>query len=187
MCIDNNLSRVANSESGWTDDEVGFKWFKECFVPQAQAHNKSAKPIVLIYDGHKSHTRLDWIEHGQANGVILYCLPPHTTHRLQPLDVGCFGPLQVAWFNRCDDILATTGEPMELRDVVKEYMAARASAFKGSTILAAWRKSGICPLNPDIFTDADYAPSITTSTQIQLLKSFPRRLPHAPDASSNDP
>ncbi|KAJ3981947.1 hypothetical protein F5890DRAFT_1476563 [Lentinula detonsa] len=75
---------------------------------------------------------------------------------------------------------------MELRDVVKEYMAARASAFKGSTILAAWQKSGICPLNPGIFTEADYAPSVTSSTQIQLPKSFPRRLPRAPDAPSDD-
>ncbi|KAE9407228.1 hypothetical protein BT96DRAFT_954537 [Gymnopus androsaceus JB14] len=66
--IDNILSRVATSENGWTDDEVGFEWFKECFVPQAKMQNKSGKPI------------LDWIEHGQANGIILYCLPPHTTH-----------------------------------------------------------------------------------------------------------
>ncbi|KAE9391677.1 hypothetical protein BT96DRAFT_736586, partial [Gymnopus androsaceus JB14] len=39
---------VATSENGWTDDEVGFKWFKETFVPQAKARNDSGKPIVLI-------------------------------------------------------------------------------------------------------------------------------------------
>ncbi|KIK05056.1 hypothetical protein K443DRAFT_62507, partial [Laccaria amethystina LaAM-08-1] len=26
---------VATSDNGWTDDEVGFEWFKEVFVPQA--------------------------------------------------------------------------------------------------------------------------------------------------------
>ncbi|KAJ3738009.1 hypothetical protein EV360DRAFT_90954, partial [Lentinula raphanica] len=50
----------------------------------------------------------------------------------------------------------------------------------------AWKKSGIWPLNPGIFTEADYAPSRTSSTKAQLPKSFPRRLPRAPDASSDD-
>ena len=139
-----------------------------------------------MYDGHKSHVGLNWVELAEKNNIILLCLPPHTTHRLQPLDVGCFGPLQTAWFNRCDAILAETGKPMELRDVVKEYWTARNIAFKEDTILQAWRKSGIRPLNPNIFTEADFAPSIASSTQVQLPRSFPRRLPRAPDASSDD-
>ncbi|KAF8805525.1 CENP-B protein, partial [Phlegmacium glaucopus] len=100
-------------------------------------------------DGHGSHTTLNWITLAQANNIILYCLPPHTTHRLQPLDVGCFGPLQTAWFNRCDDILDETGEPMEMKDVVREYFVARRKAFKSENIFQAWKKSGLHPLNPD--------------------------------------
>ncbi|KAF8816005.1 DDE-domain-containing protein [Phlegmacium glaucopus] len=130
---------IGTSENGWMDDKIGFEWFKEVFVAQATEHNchtteqKQAKekqklklpPILLINDGHGSHTTLDWITLAQANNIILYCLPPHTTHWLQPLDVGCFGPLQTAWFNRCDDILDETGEPMEMKDVVGAYFVAR--------------------------------------------------------------
>ena len=72
-------------------------------------------PVVLTRAGLKtrgvhygSHTTLDWITLAHANNIILYCLPPHTTHQLQPLDVGCFGPIQIAWFNRCDEILDET-------------------------------------------------------------------------------
>ncbi|KAF9067509.1 hypothetical protein BDP27DRAFT_1422803 [Rhodocollybia butyracea] len=75
---------------------------------------------------------------------------------------------------------------MELRDIVHEYWEARKTAFTERTILASWRKSGICPLNPSIFTDADFAPSIISSTKNQLPASFPRRLPRAPNASSDD-
>ena len=75
-------------------------------------------PILLIYNGHGSHTTLSWIDHARTNNMILYCLPPHTTHRLQPLNVGCFGPLQIAWFNQCDEILDETGEGMAMKDVV---------------------------------------------------------------------
>lgn len=107
------------------DDEVGFQWFKQSFIPQATTRNKSRKPILLIYNGHQSHTRLEWIDLVCMNNIHLYCLPPHTTHCLQPLDIGCSRPLQRAWFNHCDEILAVTGSPMELKDAVEEYMVAQ--------------------------------------------------------------
>ncbi|KAJ3834790.1 hypothetical protein F5878DRAFT_341616, partial [Lentinula raphanica] len=44
----------------------------------------------------------------------------------------------------------------------------------------------INPLDPEIFTEADYAPSIPTSTETHLPKSFPRRLHRAPDVGSDD-
>ena len=232
--------RVATSENGWTDDEVGFEWFKEVFVPQAVERNQVATekeradsemaiarekdqekentaensdvgqgesgegsgeavdesseelealkltPILLIYDGHGSHTTLDWITLARSKNIILYCLPPHTTHRLQPLDVGCFGPLQIAWFNRCDEILDETGEGMEMKEVVTEYFVARRKAFKSENILKAWKNSGLRPLNPNLFTAADFAPSHSSSTQCHAPSSFPSKMPHVPDASSDD-
>ncbi|KIK54576.1 hypothetical protein GYMLUDRAFT_176828, partial [Collybiopsis luxurians FD-317 M1] len=98
----------------------------------------TGKPILLIFDGHDSHIGEDWIDLALANNIILFCLPLHTTHCLQVLDVNCFRPLQTAWFNQCDTVLAETGEPMELQFVVKEYWEARKVAFKETTILAAW-------------------------------------------------
>jgi hypothetical protein len=45
-------------------------------------------PAVLVFDGHCSHTRnLDVIDMARENHVSLVCLPPHSTHRMQPLDV----------------------------------------------------------------------------------------------------
>jgi hypothetical protein len=143
-------------------------------------------PILLIYDGHGSHTTLDWVTLARSNSIILFCLPPHTTHRLQPLDVGCFGPLQIAWFNRCDEILDETGEGMEMKDVVKEYFAARKKAFKNENILKAWKNSGLRPLNPNLFTASDFEPSHSSSTHCHAPSSFPSKMPHVPDASSDD-
>ncbi|KAF8817131.1 hypothetical protein BYT27DRAFT_7229086 [Phlegmacium glaucopus] len=39
-------------------------------------------PIMLIYDGHGSHTTLEWVNLARENTIILFCLPPHTTHCL---------------------------------------------------------------------------------------------------------
>uniref|UniRef100_A0A1X7SWI6 DDE-1 domain-containing protein n=1 Tax=Amphimedon queenslandica TaxID=400682 RepID=A0A1X7SWI6_AMPQE len=37
--------------------------------------------------------------------IIFFCLPPHTTHRTQPLDKGCFSPLKAYWKEECPDYL----------------------------------------------------------------------------------
>ncbi|KIJ08364.1 hypothetical protein PAXINDRAFT_18494 [Paxillus involutus ATCC 200175] len=66
-----------------------------------------------------------------------------------------------------------SGEGISWKNLIKEYMAARAESFKEETILKAWRKSGINPLNPDIFTKEDYAPSYSTSTNLHLPEMFP--------------
>ena len=73
----------AKSGSGWTDSELFISWFDKIFlkfaVPQRQ--------LLLLSDGHQSHVTLDIIDLCQENNIILFCLPPHTTHALQPLDV----------------------------------------------------------------------------------------------------
>ncbi|KAH7917211.1 hypothetical protein BV22DRAFT_998363, partial [Leucogyrophana mollusca] len=56
-------------------------------------------------------------------------------------------------------------------------MKARDCDFKETTILQAWRKCGIWPLNPNIFTEEDYALSYKTSTTAHVPASFPKELP----------
>ncbi len=161
------------SPNGWTDDFLGTDWFKLSFLPQSTARNTSGKPILLVYDGHGSHETTPIIRMALERNTILLCLPPHTTHKLQPLDVGVFGPAQRLWTERCDDIVIELQTEMRKEDFVKEYMAVREKSFKESTIRSAWRASGAWPINPDVFTDQDYAPSIPFSTKAQ---DFPSEL-----------
>ncbi|KIY50023.1 hypothetical protein FISHEDRAFT_8527, partial [Fistulina hepatica ATCC 64428] len=136
-------------------------------------------PIVLETDGHGSHETSLLVELAVANNVILYMLPPHTTHRLQPCDVEAFGPLKREWQYQCDKVYEETHEVLKSRDVVQQYLIARRHVFKPGTIKQAWNKSGIDVMgthprtNPSIFTAADFAPSISSSTQLHLPSSFP--------------
>ena len=164
---------LATSENGWTSNFLCHEWYKIVFIPHATANNKSGKPILLIYDGHGSHLTGDMMNLAVVNNIHLFALPPHTTHRLQPLDVGIFNLVQRAWQKQCVDYAGRTGEGMQRHHVIREYMTARASAVNQSNILNAWRKTGIHPLNPDIFTTVDYAPSNPTSVSSVLPESFP--------------
>ncbi|KAJ4437521.1 hypothetical protein ANN_17666 [Periplaneta americana] len=51
--------------------------------------------VLLVLDGHSSHKNLVVLEYAKTNGVIMVCLPPHCTHRMQPLDVAFFGPFKI--------------------------------------------------------------------------------------------
>jgi len=48
--------------------------------------------VILLLDGYSSHSELGTIELAIEKDVI-FCLPPHTTHRSQPLDSCVFGPV----------------------------------------------------------------------------------------------
>jgi hypothetical protein len=88
---------IALSENGWTDNELGLQWLKQCFEPQTRSLHGSSKYRLLIFDGHASHIATQAIQFCIASNIILLCLPPHATHLLQPLDVGVFLPLATAY------------------------------------------------------------------------------------------
>ena len=45
---------------------------------------------LLLVDGHSSHVNMEFIDWADRHRIIIMILPPYTTHRLQPLDVGMF-------------------------------------------------------------------------------------------------
>ena len=88
----------AKSLNGYMDEELFFSWFK-FFVAKTQHLDKR----LLIIDGHGSHISLNVIDTARENNM-LYCLPPHTTHILQPLDVSLYKPLK-NHFSRITDFI----------------------------------------------------------------------------------
>ncbi|XP_072375635.1 uncharacterized protein [Diabrotica undecimpunctata] len=78
------------NESGYMTGELFLKWM-EHFIKHVRPNTKHK--ALLILDGHVSHKNLEALELAKNNSVVLFCLPSHCTHRLQPLDVCFFGPL----------------------------------------------------------------------------------------------
>ena len=58
-------------------------------------------PVLLIQDGHSSHISIEVIELACDNEVYILCLPAHTTHILQPLDVGVFKSFKANFSKSC--------------------------------------------------------------------------------------
>ncbi|XP_039284921.1 uncharacterized protein LOC120351467 [Nilaparvata lugens] len=52
-------------------------------------------PVLLIPDGHNTHTKnIDVMNLAWDNFIPIMSLPPHTSHKLQPLDKSFMGPLK---------------------------------------------------------------------------------------------
>ena len=92
-------SRYAVSDNGWIDQEHFLYWLSELFLVNAVA----ARPLLLLLDGHSIHFEPITISLAESSEIILFCLPPHTTHECQPLDCSLFGPLKSQWQQVCHD------------------------------------------------------------------------------------
>ena len=94
-------TQFACSDSGWVTHDLYLQWFK-FFI----ASIPPARPVLLIEDGHASHISVEVIELARRNNIHLLCLPSHTTHLLQPLDVGVFKSLKSNYSKECQRYLA---------------------------------------------------------------------------------
>ena len=59
------------------------------------------RPVLLLYDGHASHISLELIDYAILHEVIVVCLPAHSSHLLQPLDVAVFKSFKVFFSSAC--------------------------------------------------------------------------------------
>jgi hypothetical protein len=59
----------------------------------------------LILDGHKSHHLDEFEEYYKEHNIVMLCMPAHSSHLLQPLDVGCFSPLKRAYGRQIEDMM----------------------------------------------------------------------------------
>jgi hypothetical protein len=95
--------RIATTDNGWTTNAVGRDWIKH--FDYYTAPRTKCKYRLLILDGNESHHSTEFELHCKQNNIIILCMPPHSSHLLQPLDVGCFGPLKQAYGRQVEDLM----------------------------------------------------------------------------------
>ncbi|CAB3228469.1 unnamed protein product [Arctia plantaginis] len=82
------------------------------------------QPILLILDNHASHMSLQIFEHCKQNNIHMLSLPPHTSHRMQPLDVTFLGLFKVAYKREFDlflkSRLAEKITPYDVDNAIKQ-------------------------------------------------------------------
>ena len=150
----------ASTESGYVDSQIFQQWIDDVFLAQVKFLEK---PVMLILDGHGSHIKRKVGLHLVAAGVILFVLPPHTTHLLQPLDVALFkyvkGQLdKVANKIRLATMAIGIGAlQLNKSNFHKIYKAVHES-IAPATVINGFRKCGIHPFDPTAIKEDQLVP-----------------------------
>lgn len=160
--------------SGWMTEKTFVNFAKHfvSFVRCSQEH-----PCILLLDNHDSHLSAEVLDYFKDNGVTLLSFPPHCSHKLQPLDRSVYGPLKKHINTACDAWICTHKRPMKIYDIPSILATATPLALTPNNIMAGFRVSGIFPLNPDIFTDADFMPAYFTDRPAPVQTSLVPAVP----------
>ena len=84
--------------------------------------------------------------------ILLLILPPHSTHRLQPLNVSLFAPLARYYTNGLNTLMMSSlgMVSMSKRAFWSVFWPAWQEAFSKKNIASGFKKTGIWPYNPDL-------------------------------------
>lgn len=138
----------AHSENGYNDSKISLEWLTRVFDPQTK-ERADGKPRVLVCDGFGTHETLEILEFCLANNIILCRLPSHTSHKLQPCDVGPFAPLKAAYRDQVERLNRGGVDIVGKEHFTYLYSPARDRAMTQRNIRAGWSATGLFPFNPD--------------------------------------
>ena len=156
---------IGVSENGYMTDMIAFQWIQS-FYRHTKRYRKG-QYTLLICDGYGSHLTHEFVEFCEKTNIITFFLPPHTSHFLQPLDVGVFHAYK-HWHSEAvaDATYSGCGKFTKV-EFLHALGAIRKKTFKQRTIQHGFQKTGIVPFNPSIVLDQmpqpDYPSSSSTS------------------------
>jgi hypothetical protein len=143
-------ARYNTSASGWFDGCIFTDWFITCALPVLK---KLPGKKILLGDNLSSHISDEFIDLCGQNQIEFVCLPPNSTDKLQPLDVGYFAPMKAIWrkvlldFKEKNPTEATIPKsefPRLFKNTVENEQ------LDGKRLLPpAFRKCGLHPLDPE--------------------------------------
>ncbi|CAH2008741.1 unnamed protein product [Acanthoscelides obtectus] len=147
----------ASSKNGWINSELFVEWSKHIEKNVNPTENDT---VLLVLDNHSSHISIEAYLFCRIKFIHMVSFPPHTSDHLQPLDLTFFGPLNNQLSIEYDLQFTNTGhERISEYDLAELLNRAFSKVATMKKAISGFRIAGIYPLNPDKFTEEDFAPA----------------------------
>jgi hypothetical protein len=159
---------IAVSENGWTNNDLGVAWLKH-FIKHTTDRRVGARQL-LILDGHGSHISNEFQDLCKENNIYALCMPAHSSHLLQPLDVGCFSPLKRAYGDQINSLIRNHICHITKLEFLPAFRAAYDQAITEKNICSSFRGAGLVPHDPEV---------VISRLDIKLRTPSPVALPEA--------
>ena len=144
--VPNNIA-AKKTDSGWMNSLLFYEFITSDFNNYLE-ENKIQKPVLLFIDGASSHLTMQLSIKAEELQILLYILPPNTSHILQPADVGAFKPLKTYWRQAIHDFQSKNPSVNVHRRDVAVILAGVLQKITKETIINGFKACGIYPLNP---------------------------------------
>jgi len=138
---------IATSDNGWTTNQLGLQWIRH--FDKVTKSRASGSHRLLILDGHESHCSVPFELYCKENKIITLCMPPHSSHILQPLDVGCFGPLKKAYGRQIENKMIAGTSHISKEDFFPAFFAAFKQSMTVKNIQGGFKGAGVMPHDPE--------------------------------------
>ena len=167
----------------YIDEELFMEWFRNIIVPETQ----NLRPTILLMGGHGPHGAnvtnlcLELSTLAKAESIHIILLPPHTTNVLQPLDLCVFRPLKVNLSKPTNGLklLSITGnyQSLDKTNFTAIFNEALNNTMYLATIKNGFRKTGICPYNPEAINKTRLMPTLPSQSSVhsQSVEITPRQ------------
>jgi hypothetical protein len=91
-------------------------------------------------------------------------MPPHSSHLLQPLDVGCFGPLKKAYGREIEHLIRSSITHISKAEFFPAFYAAFQATMIEKNIKGGFKGAGLVPFDPE---------SVVSKLDVQLRTPTP--------------
>jgi hypothetical protein len=137
--------KLSVSENGWTNNALGLEWLKH-FNEHTRARQKGSYRL-LILDGHESHLNQEFKDFCLVHKILTLCMPAHSSHILQPLDVVCFSPLKLKYSQRVRGLANKRVYHINKEGFLPAFRDAFFDVFTYENCKKAFQASGLVPVN----------------------------------------
>ena len=133
-----------------------------------------------MLDGHGSHGNLEFDQFCLDRKIIVICMPAHSSHLLQPLNIGCFSALKQAYGRSVKQLISRGVNHINKHEFLPLYRQARQTALHQNNIQAGFAATGLVPYSPNRVLSQLHAEYQTPSPQHrpQSNASWAAKTPH---------
>ena len=134
---------ITVSPTGWINNNLALAWLKH-FDAHTKASSAGAYRLLII-DGHESHCSVEFQDYCKENKIIALCMPPHSSHLLQPLDVVCYSLLKRHYGDEISLLARSRIHHINKETFLPAFKAAYKKTFTSANVCAGFRGAGLVP------------------------------------------
>ncbi|XP_018358953.1 PREDICTED: uncharacterized protein LOC108758464 [Trachymyrmex cornetzi] len=157
-------TEIFMTEKGWVTEEAFKAWLSHF------NRFRTKGKVILILDGHLSHTNLTVVDLCEESDIELILIPPHTSHAIQPLDVSFFKPLKIYYHQRAISWQHSNvgkGITRIVFGILLKHAWNLAASIKIAT--KGFEKIGIYPFNPHAIPSYKFVSYIIPNDDLDFI------------------